>query len=275
MSTPTPPQNPYVQQPPVPVPIPPLPPAPQGPYAPYGQQPAGPYGHPYAQQPYGWAAPPVAPPPKKRRAWLVLGVTGGAVGVVLAILVALALISQTAESGFPEARFQLTLPKTLIDGRFELAQDLSDSKGQSIEDEADGAWDAKVTAAVVGQYSLGGDDTKGILVFSGMYGRFKNRDEARHNMLKGVGEADGVTVAVGPKEFTQNGSPTVSCEVVTQKKLGTTMSYPVCAWTDANTAAAVAPMTAKAATQDPSDIDLAFYAKFTLQVRSETRKPIG
>jgi hypothetical protein len=217
----------------------------------------------------------VVPPPKKLRAGLVLSVVGGAVGVGVAILVGLALIGQTAESGFPEAKFELTVPKTLIDGRFELAQNLSDSEGKKIVDEADGAWDAKVTAAAVGQYSLGGDDTKGVLVLSGMYGRFKNRDNARQNMLKGVGEADGVSVAVGPRDFTQDGSPTVSCEVVTQKKLDTTVTYPICAWADANTAAAVAPITAKAATQDPGDFDLEFYAKFTLQVRSESVKPIS
>jgi hypothetical protein len=215
----------------------------------------------------------VPPPSKKRRVGPVLGIVSGGVGVVVAIVV-VALIGLNAEGGFPEAKFALTLPKTLIGGRFELAQDLSDSKGQKIKDEANGAWDAKVTDAVVGQYSLGGDQTKGGLVLSGMYGRFKNTDEARGNMLKGAGEADGVTVAVGPKDFTQSGSPTVSCEVLQQKKLGTSMTYPVCAWTDDNTGALVAPMTAKTAAQDASQVDLRFYARFTLQVRSETVKTI-
>lgn len=285
------PQNPYGQQPPPPPgPYgrqPPPPPygqqatPPQGPYArqppqspgPYGQQPPGPQGPyaPYAQQPYGWGAPPVVPPPKKRRVGLVLGIVGG---VIVSIVVVLALIGLLAESGFPAAKFELTLPKTLLDGRYELAQDLSDSQGRRIKDEADGAWDAKVTDAVVGQYTLGGDQTKGVLVISGMYGRFQNTNEARDNMLKGAAEADGVTLAGGPKTFTQDGLPTVSCEVLTQKKLGTTMTYPVCAWTDDNTGAMVAPMTEKTATQDPSDVQLSFYARLTLQVRSETVKPI-
>lgn len=289
MSTPPEPQNPYAPhtppapgpyapQPPAPQgPYAPQPPTPQGPYAPYGgqQQPAPPYGAPHPQQPYGWGAPPMAPPPKKRRVGLVVGIVGGVVGVVVAIVVALALIGQAAGGGFPEAKFRLTLPETLADGRFELAQDLSDTEGQKVLDGADGAWDAKVTDAVVGQYNQGGDDTKGVLVISGMYGRFKNTDEARDNMLEGVSTADGVTVAVGPKDFTQGGSPTVSCQVVTQKQLGTTLTYPVCGWADGNTGAAVAPIAAEAATQDPSDVDLAFYAKFTLQVRSEMMKPIG
>lgn len=285
MSTPPPPQNPYAQQPPFP---PHNPYAQQPPPGPYGQQPPtlqGPYGEqppapqgpyaPHPQQPYGWDAPPVVPPPKKRRVGLVLGIVGGAAGVVVAMVVALALIGGKAESGFPEARFQLTLPKTLVDGRFELAQDLSDSEGQQVEDEADGAWDAKISDAVVGQYSLGGDQTKGVLVLSGMYGRFKNTDEARASILRGAAEAEGVTVAVGPKDFTQDGSPTVSCQVLTQEKLGATMTYPMCAWTDGNTGATVAQTTAETAAQDPSDVKLDFYAKLTLQIRFETVKPIN
>jgi hypothetical protein len=213
-----------------------------------------------------------APPPKKR-VGLVLGVVGGVLGVVVAILVALVLIGAKAESGFPEAEFALTLPKTLIDGRFELAEDLSDTEGQKIENEADGAWDAKDIQGVVGQYYLNGDAAKGTLTISGMYGRFKNADDARDHMLKGAGEADGVTVAVPPKDFTDSGV-TISCEVLSQKKLGMTISYPACAWADGNTAAIVAWTTQKSLTQDPSDVDLRFSARMTLQVRSETVKAI-
>ncbi|MFC4504053.1 MULTISPECIES: hypothetical protein [Streptomyces] len=269
--------------PPPPPPNPYGPPPPQGPYAPgpYGQQPVPqqPYGtpypqpHPYPPQPYGAWPPP--PPPKKRRLGLILGIVGGVVGVVVALLVALALIGVGVEKNFPAAEYQLTLPETLVDGRYELADDLSGTEGQKIEDEMDGAWDAKVTDSKVGQYNLGGDATKGLLVISGMYGRFQNTDGNRDSMLKGVGGADGLTVAVPPKDFRPSGSDTtVTCEVVTQKELGTTLTYPVCAWVDGNTAAVVAPITAQAATQEPSDVQLEFYAKLTLQIRSETRKPL-
>jgi hypothetical protein len=271
------PYNPYAQQAPL-TPGPPAPYAqqqssPPGPYAPYAQQPVpSPYGAPH---PYGWGVPPMAPPPpKKRRVGLVLGIVGGAVGVVVAIVVALALIGSSAASGFPEAKFTLTVPKTLLDGRFELAEDLSDSQGRKIVEEADGSWDAKITGAVVGRYGLNGDATKGVLVTSGMYGRFKQTDEARRNMLKGAGEADGVTVSVGPKDFPKDGSPMVSCEVLTQEQSGTTLVYPACAWADDNTAAMVAVMGAATTEQNPSAVPLAFYANVTLQVRSESVKPI-
>ncbi|CAM5708831.1 hypothetical protein [Streptomyces aurantiogriseus] len=217
----------------------------------------------------------MAPPPKKRRIGLVLGIVGGVVGVVVAAVVALAVIGAGVESNFPEAEYQLTLPKTLLDGRYELTDDLSDTEGQKIEEEMDGAWDAKVTDSTVGQYALGGDENEGALLVSGMYGRFQNTDEGRDSMLKGVGEADGLTVAVQPKDFRPGGSDvTVTCEVVTQKELGTTLTYPVCAWADGNTAAVVAEITAETVTQSPSDVDLEAAAETTLKVRSETRKAL-
>jgi hypothetical protein len=208
-----------------------------------------------------------------RRVGLVIGVLGGVLGVGVAIVVALALIGARVESGFPEADFALTLPKTLIDGRFELAADLSSTQGQKIEEEADGAWDAKDAVGVVGTYALNGDATKGTLVLSGMYGRFKNTDKARESMLKGAGGATGVTVAVPWKDFA-DGAVTISCEVLGQRKSGVTVTCPTCAWADGNTAATIAWTTRKTLTQDPADVDLALSAKMTLQVSSETRKAI-
>jgi hypothetical protein len=271
-------QQPYPQQNPQ-QPYPPQqfgpPPSQQQPYGQpaYGQQPYGqaPYGQ---QQPYGWGAPPTVspPPPKKRGIGFVLGIIGGVLVAGVAIFMAFVVtIGSRTTTGFPEADFTLTLPKTLIDGRFELADDLSDTEGQKIEQEADGAWDAKDTVGVVGTYALNGDATKGTLALSGMYGRFKNTDEAREGMLKGAGEADGVTVAVPRKDFTEGGV-TVSCEVLSQQKLSVTVTYPTCAWADGNTAAAVAWTTAATVGQDPSDVDLALSARMTLQVRSESRK---
>ncbi|MFJ8109894.1 hypothetical protein [Streptomyces sp. NPDC096132] len=287
MSTPPPPQNPYgppnPQGPQNPY-GPPAPQPPQGPYAPgpYGQQAPPPYGHPPAPQqpqPYGAPYPPPpygwAPPPKKSRTGLILGIVGGVFGLVVAGVVALVLIGVKVEGGFPDAEYRLTLPKTLLDGRYDLTQDLSDTQGEEIEQEMDGAWDAKVTDSQVGQYGLGGDDTQGALLVSGMYGRFQNTDDNRDDMLKGVGEADGLTVAVKPKDFRPNGSDTtVTCEVVTQTEAGTTLTYPVCAWVDGNTAAVVAEITAANIAQDPAEVDLEAAAETTLKVRSETRKPL-
>ncbi|QLJ06562.1 hypothetical protein HZZ00_30715 [Streptomyces sp. NEAU-sy36] len=265
-------QPPYGQQPP------------QNP-GPYGQQPPqnpGPYGSPYPQQPYpqqpqppyqGWnGMPPVAPPPKKSRTGLILGIVGGAVALIVSVLVVLGTIGYKAATSFPEGKRKLTLPQTLLDGKYELAKDLSDTEGKQIGQEADGAWDAKDTHGVVGSYSLGGDETKGTLVVSGMYGRFKNTDTARRNMMKGAAQTDGAKVAVQPKDFDLE--VTVSCEVLTQDQMGSSVTLPMCAWADDNTGATVAIVDMATVSKDPSTIDLAALAKQTIRIRSEAVKPI-
>ncbi|GGS99271.1 hypothetical protein [Streptomyces cinerochromogenes] len=281
MSTPPPPQNPgpYGQQPPYGQQ------APYGQQQPYGQQAPGPYGSPYPpqqpypqQQPYpaqpqypGWGAPPMAPPPKKRRVGLVLGIVGGVVAGGIALLL---VIGTVAESGFPAAKNKLTLPHTLLDGKYTLAEDLSGTEGKKIEDEADGAWDAKDIHAAVGRYSPDGDNTQGMLLVSGMYGRFKNESEVRHNMLKGAAEADSVTVEESAQDVTPSGADTtVSCQVLTQKQSGTTITYPVCSWADGNTAAIVGEVSL--GRKDPGDVDLDAAARKTLTIRSEMLRPVG
>ena len=276
--------------PPPPPQQPPHPNQPQQPY-PYGQQPPqapGPYGspypqqqpyppQPYPQQPYpAWGAPPMGPPPKKRRIGLVLGIVGGVVVLLVGGLVALGAIGMKIEAGFPEAKNKLTLPKTLLDQKYDLADDLSDTEGQKIEDEIDGSWDAKVTDSVMGRYSLGGDNTKGTLVVSGLYGRFQNTAKGRNGMLKGAGEADGVTLAVPRKDLSPSGTDTtISCEVVVQKQSGVTLTYPVCAWADGNTAAMVAQIDTTALTASSADVDMDAAARDTAKVRAEMIKPIG
>ncbi|MFE1315467.1 hypothetical protein [Streptomyces sp. NPDC058755] len=260
------PQYPYGQQPP-------QAPPPPGPYgSPYPQQ--QPYPpQPYPQQPYpGWGAPPMGPPPKKRGPGLALGIIGGVIG--LAVLGSLGGVGAVLGTDFPAAENKLALPHELVDGKYVLADDLSDSEGQKVEDEADGAWDAKDVHALVGRYSPGGDDSKGMLLVSSMYGRFKNEDDVRSNMLKGATEANGVTVVEPEKDVTPSGSDvTISCEVLTQKQSLVTITYPVCAWADGNTAAVIGEVDLQR--KDSADVDLDAAARNTLKVRDEMIKPIG
>ncbi|WP_237281855.1 hypothetical protein [Streptomyces griseochromogenes] len=269
------PQYPYAQQPP------------QAP-GPYGQQPPGPYGspypqqqpypaqpyppQPYPQQPYpAWGMPPMGPPPKKRRVGLVLGIVGGVVTVGVAGLV---LIGVLVESGFPAAKSKLTLPHTLVDEEYVFAEDLSASQRQKIENDANSDLNAKDVHAVAGRYSPGGDSTKGTLLVSGMYGRFKNLGTVRSDMLEGAADVSDVTVDEPAKDVTPSGAgTTVSCEVLTQKRALVTLTYPVCAWADGNTAAVVAEV--DASTTDSADVDLKAAAEHTLKARSEMIKPIG
>ncbi|WP_371584118.1 hypothetical protein [Streptomyces sp. NBC_01314] len=267
---------------------------PQSQPPPYGQQPQqpGPYGQPYQpqpqSQPYGQQPyPPQQPgqphpggwqpvPPPKSRVGLILGIVGGVVALVVVGAVGLWVIGTQSTSGFPEAEYKLTLPETVLDGEYELAQDLSDTSGQQVAEEAEGAWDARDVKAAVGQYTPAGEGAQGALIVSGMYGRFKNTDAARDTMLKGAAEVDTITVAVPPKDFTPDGSDlTVSCQVVTQKQTGTEVTYPMCAWADGNTGASVAELGVKSVGQDPSKVDMEAFAERTVQVRSEIRQRIS
>ncbi|MGW6479608.1 hypothetical protein ACWGDS_17160 [Streptomyces sp. NPDC055059] len=290
MSTPQPPQpNPYGQQPPAapygqPGPYgPPQQPGQPGPYGQPGQQ--GPYGQPgqpgpYAQQPYpggapypGWGGAPMGPPPKKRRVGMILGIVGGALAVVVIGIVAVAMLGSEVDKSFPKAEYKLTIPKTVLDGRYTLTQDLSDTQGKQIEDEADGAWDARDTKAAVGQYAATDPAKKNAgVVISGMYGRFKNTDLARKNMMKGAAKSDGAEVAVPAKDFEPAGSDvTITCQVLTKQQA----TIPMCAWADGNTGATVAEITPEIALQDPSEVDLDAAAATAAKIRSEIRKPIG
>ncbi|MEU0332554.1 hypothetical protein [Streptomyces sp. NPDC006193] len=271
-----------------------MPPPPQQPQYPYGQpphspQPPGPYGSPYPQQqpyppqpypqqppypqpPYpAWGAPPMGPPPRKRRVGLVLGIVGG---VVASVTVVLVLIGVAAGSGFPEAKNRLTLPHTLLDDEYTLAQDLSGTEGKKVEQEADGAWDAKDIHAAVGRYSPDGGESQGMLLVSGMYGRFKNEAAVRRNMLKGAAESGSVTVEEPPRDVTPAGAETtVLCQVLTQKTSLAELTYPVCAWADGNTAAVVGEITTSG--KDPADVDLDAAARNTLKIRTEMLQPVG
>ena len=272
-------QNPYHQQ---------FPQPPQGPYAPgpYGQQPTygqqqpygpppvppqqPPYGNPYPQQqPYGWGMPPLAPPPKRNRAGLILGIVGG---VVVLAVAATGGLERVTGTGYPAAEYTLDLPRTLLSDRYELAEDLSVSKGRALESEANA--DTKDLKAAIGLYGLGGDQTKGTLVVSGMYGRFKNTDRIRTSMLNGAAKGDGAQLAVSAQDFHLDGT-TITCEVLTKSQSGTELTVPVCAWADDNTAASVAEGTAATMSQDPSEADLDKAAATAAQIRSEMRKRIG
>ncbi|MFF6785827.1 hypothetical protein [Streptomyces sp. NPDC012510] len=263
---------PYGQQPPQPgpygQPYPQQPPQGQ-PQGPYGRQPAPPYGQP---GPAGWPPPP--PPPKNNGVKIALGVVGGVVGLIVVGVVGLGVIGFKNEQSFPEAEYRLTLPETLLDGEYRLDQDLSDSEGQELEKEAEGAWDARDIKAVIGQYGSGDDIS--VLAVSGMYGRFKNAEDARERMLEGAAESDGATVAVQPEDFTPSGSDTtLTCQVGVMEEAGTEATVPMCSWADGNTGAIVLEITADSLTQKPSDVDLEAFAERVHQVRSEVRRPIS
>ncbi|MCC9709627.1 hypothetical protein E4N62_32840 [Streptomyces sp. MNU76] len=277
------PQPPYGQQQPPQGPYGQQPYPPQQPPQPYGQHPHVPQQYPqqqYPQQPQPYGAPQPGgwqpTPPPKSRTGLVLGIVGGVVGLVVLGTVGLWVVGTQSTSGFPEAEYKLALPETVLDGEYKLAQDLSGTEGRKVEDEAEGAWDARDVTAAVAQYAPRKDGAQGALIVSGMYGRFKNTDAARDNMLKGAAGVSSIKVVVPPEDYTPGDDGlTISCQVVTQNQAGSEITYPMCAWADGNTGASVAELSVESVGQDASEVDVEAFAERTLQVRSELRQPIS
>ncbi|WP_189746745.1 hypothetical protein [Streptomyces nojiriensis] len=266
------------------MPPPQQPPGPYGPPQPpnpYGGQPYAaqqqPYpGQPYPPQPYpgqgGWGQPPTGTPPRRNRVGMVIGIVAGAV-LVLGAIGAVAV--RLTGSGFPEARYRLTVPKTLVDGKYELLQDRSETDGRKA---LEGTYDAKVhdPKPVVAQYASESPKESGALLVSGMYGRFKDSAGARKKMLRGAADSEGAFVAVRARDITPPGSDvTLSCQVLTVRQGGADSSLPMCAWADENTGATVGLVSEETAQQKAWDVDLAKTAATTLKVRTEMRQPIG
>ncbi|MFF3338678.1 hypothetical protein [Streptomyces flavidovirens] len=252
------------------------------------QQPYPPGQAPYAGPPYppqqhpgqgGWGQPPMGPPPGRSG-------PGKVIAIVAACLVGFGLFgfvvprlleanAVTTGAGFPDAEYRLTVPKTMLDGEFKLAQDLSQTKGKEA---LAGTYDSKVRnpKPVVGQYTSGSPAELGVLVISGMYGQFKDPDGARGKMMAGAEDGEGAALAVPARDITPAGSDiTLTCQVLTSTQSGSTVTMPMCAWADENTGASVAVVTPETAKQDPESVDLDKIAATTLKVREEARQPIG
>jgi hypothetical protein len=284
MSTP---QNPYGQQPnpyggpPQPQPpypghaAPPVPPQPG-----YGGQPYPPAGGWGAPSPYPYA-PPVQPPKKDHTARNVVIVMASIIGLLAFGWFAANVLRPAGGGGggggaaYPAAEYRLTAPRTLLDGKYELADDQSAQRQKELESSPVDETDIRDPQATVAQYTSASEG--GVLVLSGMHGRIRNPDTAREKMLDGAATADGATLAVPAKDVTPAGSDvTVTCQVVTMAQDGGgTASLPICAWADENTSASVTVVTAATSTKSPQDIDLEAAAEMTTQVREQVRKPLS
>ncbi|HET6855789.1 MAG TPA: hypothetical protein VFH94_01670, partial [Streptomyces sp.] len=171
---------------------------------PYAQQPYPPQqfpqqqpypGHPGQQgQPYPgqgpWMQPPVGPPPRKNGPAKVLGIIAVTLLAVVGGIVfgVYKMIGSSGGGGsFPAAEYKLTVPPTLLDGRYKLAQDMSQTEGKKV---VEGSYDPDIKnpKAAVAQYTAGSPLAPSVVVISGMYGQFKDPDEARGKMLDGAAE---------------------------------------------------------------------------------------
>ncbi|MFF4011226.1 hypothetical protein [Streptomyces sp. NPDC001717] len=284
MSTPPPPQQP-----------------PTGPYGP--PQPANPYGggqypqqpfpqqypprpyppqpyppQPFPQQPYPgqgpWGQPPMGPPPRKSRTGMVVWIVVGSLVGLGVLGFAVDRMSMASGAGFPKAEYRLTLPKTLLGGEFELDEDLSRKSRENLEDTYSST--LRNPQGVAGRYTSDSPQGLTVLAISGMYGQSKDPVGGRRKMLHGAADNNDATLAVPPRNITPAGSDiTLSCQVLTAKQDGGTVTMPMCAWADGNTQAVVGVVRLEGPQQDPKSVDLAKLADTTLRVRAETRRPIG
>lgn len=272
---------------------PPYSPGPYGPpqqphpYAgqqPYGQPP-GPHPYPPQQQPYphpypaaqgGWGQP---QPPGRRAGKPVWVGLATAVGVVFGLLV-LKSVSEAGNrasgAGFPEAKYKIAVPKTLLGGQYQLDEDASQTKGKQL---VDGTHDPKVRNPhpAIARYTSESPTQPGVIALSGMYGQFKDPATARKKMMAGAAEGEGAEVAVPVRDIRPLGADvTLSCQVLTSRRGGgTDVTLPLCAWADENTAASVGVVSAELAQQAPGSVDLNRIAETTLKVRAEIRQPLG
>lgn len=249
--------------------------APHQPYPPYPQQQFPGPG------PHGWGQAPVGPPPKKDRPWLIVGLTLGAVAAVglLSFIGNLGSDRGSApDAVFPPAEYRLTVPKELLDGEYALIKDGSADADADLQKDAAYSRDPDLRdpRASLGSYNGTATDARRGLVLTGLHGRFRDPAQVRDSLLDGMGKADGMSEARTPETVRPAGSDVdLRCAVMLSKDTDGTSTVPVCAWGDGNTAAYVAFLTPADAAEDPDSVDLEATARKVLQVREETRTPIG
>ncbi|MEV5511101.1 hypothetical protein [Streptomyces orinoci] len=240
---------------------PPPPTPPQQPYPanPYGAA-APPYPHP---QPYPWGGPPVPPPRRGLGPGAITAIVLGSIaGVVCLGLLATVLLAHSDDTSSP--RYRLTVPKSLLHGRYTLDEDMSQTLADHLGSRS-GPNERHMKAAA-GKYSSSGDPQ--LLLASGLYGQIRNPKRALASMLKGMSEADGAHINTAPRELTPSGTEEpITCEVLGYTRYGAPGTLTVCGWSDHSTVATVS-------SPDSHHPDLQAAAKRAADVRNEMRVPL-
>ncbi|MFF8845629.1 hypothetical protein ACF08N_23405 [Streptomyces sp. NPDC015127] len=178
---------------------------------------------------------------------------------------------------FPMAAYRLTVPKTLLDGEYELIKDGSSEANADAEKSGYGAGpDARNVKAVLGSYNGTSSTRQSGAVITGMYGQFRNPEQPRDSLLDGMRKGDGMSEPKPARTITPTGADVAfKCTVMLSKDTDGTSTIPVCAWGDENTAAYVAFLTPASDAQDPDSVDLDAIARQVQKIREEVRQPIG
>ncbi|MGW0750934.1 hypothetical protein [Streptomyces sp. NPDC002587] len=205
-------------------------------------------------------------------------------GIVVAALVVLGGVGAGARSlagasgtgSFPAAEYKLTVPKTLLDGQYELQADESaEAKEELASERAREARGARNSQPVIAHYTSTSADGA-MLSVTGVYGQFKDAEVSRDGLLAGAAKEEDATTAVAARDVRPSGAAmTVRCQVLVLTDEGVKSTAPMCAWGDANTAAWVAVITPDIIRRTPESVDLESVARTALKVRTEMRRPLG
>ncbi|MFI9724590.1 hypothetical protein ACIHFE_34045 [Streptomyces sp. NPDC052396] len=210
------------------------PPPPSPPQQPYPPNPYGAAPPPYPY-PYPWGGPPVPPPRRGLGPGAIIGIVLGSIAAVVCLgLLAAVLLSNSDDGSSP--RYRLTVPRTLLHGRYTLAQDMTQTLTDKIGQRSGiNKRDAKGAA---GQYTAGSSTGPQVVTVVGLYGHIRSPKQAMKGMLQGINETDGTHVTTPAREITPNGSDEpVTCEVLDVNRNGDSGSMTVCGWSDHSTMA--------------------------------------
>ncbi|MGN9796213.1 hypothetical protein ACTMTU_34710 [Streptomyces sp. OZ13] len=260
-----------------PPPFPPQQPySPGPPQSPYGPQP-GPYipgPAPYPVMTGVWVPP--QPVPRKKRTGLIAGIVAGSLVALAAVgygVVQVVGPVKLPDGNWPKATHQLTAPGTVLEGTYALAEDASDTEGQLIRR---GVNDHRVRDSGMTVASYLTKDGESALQLNGLYGKIKEPDSVRAEVLRAMEEpSEGDTFYLPPTDFNPAGHDvTVRCAVrdMAQNKPVTQVA---CAWADQNTTAVAVFTSTTLDRQKPEQVALAPYADLTAQLRDDVRQPLS
>ncbi|MFJ9406254.1 hypothetical protein [Streptomyces sp. NPDC101393] len=227
-----------------------------------------PYGAQQQPGTYGWGGPGMPPPPKKNT-----GKIWGIIGAIVAVLV-IGTVAAAAFSagGSPKVsagpKYRITVPRSLVDGNYTLAKDISQMAESQIPHDGANAHDI---------HSAGGQYTEGLksLTMLGGYGTIDDPDESVDHMIDGMTGSPSAELAVPEKKFLPVGGPDeLTCGVVVKSEAGQKITAPFCAWADSSTTLIVTEVDGAHPDQDPNSIDLQEFANTAEKVRAESRKPL-
>jgi hypothetical protein len=172
-----------------------------------------------------------------------------------------------ADTSLP--RYKVSLPKTLVDGKYKLAKDMTaeaEAKNPDL-----GPDDNEYTAI----YS--GSSAKEQIVYTGLNSDATGGDsvtESDDKALDNMEESPSVDVAVPRREITPSGADEpLTCEVMTKAEGGQKLSVPACAWGDRGSVGLVAENSYDTLLTTPKAVDLEAFADQVNTVRDEVRSP--